>query len=198
MPASPPLDSPKSEPVPFIGNGTILYADIVRITVFPAESGPLAMLELMRRHQDFNCAVIQTHHGNVSQFIGSATVAYWLEEGPDSDHAARAFAAARQMLSGLPALLSQQGGAQYDIRVTLGSGELAGQFFGPIKQFQVVGQARAIADRLDRESASAGSKVRMSQYTADLLDGTANFVEQGRIARDGLADLRILEWTARS
>ena len=120
--------------------------------------------------------------------------AHWLEKQDSGHHASSAFAAAQQMLAGLPGLLLQQRGAQYHIRVTLGTGELAGEFFGPIKQFQIVGKVRAIADRPDREPASRGSVVRMSQYTADHIEGLENLVERSRIAREGLADLRILEW----
>lgn len=188
-----PTDHSTPAPTPFVGIGTILYTDIIRINTFPDVSGPLEMLDMMRRHQDFACRVIQSHHGEISQFIGSATVAYWLDGGEGENHAA-AFAAAQHLLTGLPGLLAQQNGAQYDVRVTLGTGELAGQFFGPIRQYQIVGMARAVADRLDRARASAGSCVRLSQYTADLLGDVDVLIEAGAIAREGLEALRVFEW----
>jgi class 3 adenylate cyclase len=187
-------DQTESIPSVFVDVGTILYTDIVRIITFPSVAGPIEMLDLMRRHMDYSASIVEAHGGQVCQHAGSAIAAYWLEKQEGVHHAHRAFAAAQQMLSGLPGLLSQQRGAQYDIRVTLGTGELAGEFFGPIKQFQVVGKARAVADRLDRAPASAGSFVRMSQYTADHVECSEKLVERGHIAREGLVDLRILEW----
>jgi len=71
---------------------------------------------------------------------------------------------------------------------------MAGEFFGPTKQFQIKGRGRAVAGRLDRIPASAGSFVRMSQYTASLLDGITALADCGVIAGDSLPDLQILEW----
>ena len=191
---SKPLDAKQSPAIPFAAVGTIMYTDIVYRGGMPRGMSPLAIVEAIRRHQDFTHSAIHAHGGELSQFIGDATVAYWLDGRCASNHAASAFSAARQMLEGLPAMLAQQSGLEYDLRVTLGSGEMAGEYFGPIKQFQIMGLGRAVADRLARSPPSVGSFVRMSQYTASLLDGTTGLADCGVIARDFLPDLQILEW----
>jgi len=75
--------------------------------------GPLAMIDVMCRHQEFSHAVIRAHDGELSQFIGAATMAYWLDGCCAGNHAASAFAAAQRMLAELPSLLTPQGGLKY-------------------------------------------------------------------------------------
>jgi class 3 adenylate cyclase len=188
-----PPDSETASPQPFLGRGTVLAADIVALS--PALEGklPLELVAMMNRHVEYVLTVIHAHRGIAGYQIGTAVIAYWLESAGDAGHAQAAFACARQLLTGLPTLLKQQG-ADYDMRIALGSGELAGQLFGPIGQFQIVGHARSRVDRIDRSFLQAGSIVRLCQYTAEALGAHSELQSCGSLEREGQAPMEVFEW----
>ena len=82
----------------------------------------------------------------------------------------------------------------YDVEIVLGTGDMAGDWFGPTKQFQVVGRAAAIADRLSKCSRFNRSFIRMSQYTLDFIKPPEGIEETGKISRENLDDLRVFTY----
>lgn len=178
----------------FVSQGTILLCDIVRLDeMYAGQLSPIELVELMRRHLDYVLAVIGGHEGTVSDQVGDAVIAYWLETADGPTHADRAFMAGRHMLEGMPVLLQQQK-LHYDLRVTIGTGELAGQEFGPIRQFQVIGKARNLMDRIERVAVNPGPVLCLSRHTADLLADSSGLQHAGMVEREGQPPLEILEW----
>ena len=94
----------------------------------------------------------------------------------------------------LPALMASQKHISYKLRIALGTGDMAGDWFGPIKQFQVVGKAMTTADRLIRTPPILDSTVQMSQYTYNLICPHEGIKETGSIGRDNLEDLKVFTY----
>ena len=79
----------------------------------------------------------------------------------------------------------------YEVLIALGTGNMAGDLFGPQKQFQVIGEAMSIAEHL--EKAARGfptSSIWMSQYSVDLLKTGRSIQEAGTIIRENTDALK--------
>jgi class 3 adenylate cyclase len=194
--ASKKSDDQPALPAPFTGIGTVMLTDVSNFAQSAQGMTPTAIAAEMNRHLESVLQTVRAHGGEVSQQVGSACIACWrdVEGDPPGQHARRAYAASQEIITSLSATPNHAPGSKFAVRIDLGSGELAGQTFGPIKQFQVVGIARAVADRISRHGTSPHSIVRMSQYTRQLLDDTEDISEAGSLAREGLENLRVFEW----
>lgn len=183
-------------PAAFTGIGTVMLTDVSNFAQSAQDMVPTVIVAKMNRHLEHVLKTVRSHGGEVNQYVGSACVACWrdIESDGSGQHARRAYAVSQEIITSLSATPSRAPGSKFAVRIDLGSGELAGQTFGPIKQFQVVGIARAIADRISRHGTSPDSIIRMSQYTRQLLDDTEDISEAGSIKREGLEDLRVFEW----
>jgi adenylate cyclase len=175
---------------PFTGTGTVMLTDI-RSLNSTVRLEPLAIVEALKRYQRLVCGIIEAHQGIVHQFVGDAVLAYWHPRHTDPNYAQLAFDAACAVLDAMPAHLAEQA-LRYDVMIVLGTGELKGAEFGPIRQFQIIGKGMAVAERLSRFYAPGGSSIRMSQYTTALIHNANSFDEAGTIARESLEDLRVL------
>lgn len=139
-------------------------------------------------------AAIEKHDGHIIQFVGDAVSAYWPPEQSAPSHAQLAYDAARDIIQTLPRLLRKQRGVSYSLRVDLGTGEMAGDYFGPIKQFQVIGKGVAIAERLSRLPSSDVSCIRMSQYTFNLVQPRDGIIQTETVTREPLEELSVYSW----
>ncbi len=68
---------------------------------------------------------------------------------------------------------------------------MAGDFFGPTRQFQIIGKARAIVERMTSVNISNKSCILFSQYTREVIRTKDTVEEIGTIERTGLEDLRV-------
>jgi class 3 adenylate cyclase len=174
---------------PFTGVGTVMLTD-VRAWSSPGLLDPKEVIGIIYRHHCLVKEAIQAHLGVVHQFVGDAVFAYWHPQHTAPNHAQLAFDASRAILDALPSHLAGEQ-VSYDVIIVLGTGEMTGAEFGPIRQFQIIGKAMAVAERISRTGSVGGSSVRMSQYSADLISSPGEFEETGRITRDALEDLRV-------
>jgi adenylate cyclase len=177
------------EPEPFAGTGTVMLADI-RSLSSTVRLEPLAVIDALKRYQRLLCGIIEAHQGIIHQFVGDAIFAYWHPRHAEPNHAQLAFDAACAIVDAMPAHLAGNE-LRYDIMLVLGTGELKGAEFGPIRQFQIIGKGMAVADRLARFHGPGGSAIRMSQYTTALIRTTRRIDEAGTIPRDSLEDLSV-------
>lgn len=182
-------------PTPFTGIGTVLLADITTISRIAERMGPEGLIESLNRHLDHVVSVVEKHSGVILQYVGDAVLAFWHPSHTAPNHAQLAFDAAREILESLPRLMAKHHSIAYDMEVILGTGPMAGDFFGPMKQYQIVGAAMATATRLSDIRYRRGSSVRMSQYTVELIRPTDGLQEIGMIPREGLDDLRIITYS---
>ena len=184
----------KKQSEKFTGVGTVFISDVVNVAKVAGEHGPVELVGILKRHLTHVSDLVERYGGNVVQFVGDAVLAFWHPKETDPSHAQLAFDASIQILSTLPELLRSQGSVTYDIDIALGTGEMAGDIFGPGKRFQVVGKAMSIADRLSKAGPRRCSSIRMSQHTLALLRPVEGIRETGTIARDHLDDLTVFTY----
>ncbi len=69
---------------------------------------------------------------------------------------------------------------------------MPGDYFGPIRQFQVIGMANAVSTRIGQFPYRAPeSAILMSQYTLNLIERPPGLEAVGSVPREGLEDLEI-------
>ena len=141
----------------FSAEGTVLMGSL--FAGMDGKAPPLPALKRAHAHRDAVVAAIEQLSGAIVQAGEDSVLAFW---GPEAGHAQRALDAARAILE-LPTA------RQLPMRLVLGTGELAGDFTGPRKRFQITGEAVTLAVRLHERSWAPGPALRLSQSTVDLL-----------------------------
>jgi class 3 adenylate cyclase len=182
-------------PQPFTGIGTVLICDTVGFTALSEGLDAAGLAKLLNSHLGHITAVIEKHGGYVIQTIGDAVVALWRSSHGKLNHAQQAYDTAHALVQTTPKSMRKLQPENYALQIVLGTGEMAGDYFGPIKQFQVVGTAMIIADRLSRFRYSPTACITMSQYTFDLIQPHEGIAQTGTIARPHLEELRVYRWT---
>jgi adenylate cyclase len=155
---------------PFSGVGSVLMLDVTDFTSLA--SGEMSAVDLalvMNAHLEHVTATIAKHGGVIYLYIGDAVAAYWLDGEGQANHAERAVSAARDLLAH-PCREDLPRGVKIALDLSIGSGDLVGAYFGPIQQFQIVGAAYSIADRLARSSAERWSRFRSTQRSDSYLE----------------------------
>jgi class 3 adenylate cyclase len=122
----------------FTGEATILMADITKVDKLAEQLGPERLVEFLKAHLEKQTAIVTKNGGTVVQFVGGFIHAVWREPG----HAGNAVHAAKAML-----LAADD---RIDYAVAAATESVIGDFFGPIKQYQLLGRAVEQADRLIR------------------------------------------------
>ena len=178
----------------FTGIGTVFISDIINVDKLAEYCGPEDFIKVLSEHIKHVCAIVEKHSGIILQYEGDVVSAFWHPHHTNPSHAQLAFDASCEVLALLPELVARQNHVAYDLDIVLGTGEMTGDVFGPIKQFQVVGKAVAVAERLSKARALHGSSIRMSQYTVDLIRSRKGIEETGSISRDNSEDLRIFTY----
>jgi len=126
----------------FSGRGTVLISFIRGVTNPTTRMSPEQMLDFLHTYLKTQTSIIEKHSGVVLTSVGDSIVAFWNDSDNQSNSAELAFQAAQAMLSDVDTSLKY--------RVVLGTGNMAGEYFGPIKQYQVVGEAMHIAEQLSQ------------------------------------------------
>jgi adenylate cyclase len=76
---------------------SFLFTDIAGFTGLSERLGPATLAPILNAYFDGACAVIFAHGGMVNEFVGDAILAFFNAPVDQSDHAARALAAARAL-----------------------------------------------------------------------------------------------------
>lgn len=174
-----------SSPAPFRGEGTVLCAHILAFEM-TGNLSPEAAIARLGEILGLVAGIIEKHSGTIVQLQGDNILAYW-NLGP---HAQEAFDAACEIVRAL----GQAAGQEFPVQIVLGTGEMGGDIFGSARlQFQIVGKALAVIDRLSKAENSGGSFIRMSQYTAREIKTSIPVQEKGKVERDDLEPLEIYE-----
>ena len=178
----------------FTGVGTVLLAGIANMAPLAERLAPEQLFSLLRTYQECVISTIKRHSAVVYMFAGDDVMAYWHPRHTNPSHAQLAFDTSRAILDGLPQPSVPSSVPPYYVNIALGTGEMGGDFFGPRKQFQVIGMAVSVTDRISKVKRLQGSVVRMCQYTANMLKNTDILRKAGRIKRDGLEPLRMFAY----
>ncbi|MBI3553904.1 MAG: hypothetical protein HY077_15520 [Elusimicrobia bacterium] len=167
----------------FSGEGTVLSCDILSSRIDPGIP-PMEWLGRLEASTEIDVRIIEGNSGVVVRRLPADMLGFW---GPSGAHAQMAFDTACE-------ILKAQSPRTIPLWIALGTGELGGDFFGPQKQFQIVGKAMAIVDRLFKNRGDVGAVIRMSQDTASLIKAPAQLRETGIIERRDLEPLKVYEY----
>jgi len=184
----------KAQPETFTGVGTVLVSDVANIEQLTEDLSPEGLIETLSRYLTHVISIVEKHAGTILKYEGDIVLAFWHPKHSNPNHAQLAFDAACEILATLPAPVTAKRHLTYGVDIVLGTGEMAGDLFGPGKRFQVVGKSMAIVDRLSKADTLEGSSIRMSQYTVELLSATEGIEQAGEISRDGLDTLKVFTY----
>jgi adenylate cyclase len=159
---------------------TILFADLVGFTGLSERLTGSLMVTLLNRHFGLQALAIQEHQGVVDKFIGDSVMAFW---GPPftraEDHALLACRAAWGQLAALDVLrreLPELTGLRKDApAIDLGIGVCTGEVIvgnigsENIRSYTVIGDTVNLAARIERANRTYGTKILLSETTAQTL-----------------------------
>jgi class 3 adenylate cyclase len=172
-----------TKPSAFRGEGTVLMTSLRGMAQALDNTPPGELIKRVKGASEFISSDLESHGGTVVAVIGDRHLAFW----NGASHADEAFDAARSLLNAAGAHRA----LPFKIQVFLGTGPLGGDFFGPLKRYQIVGEAMAIADRISKMKNGEDSFIRMSQFTKRLLKAPPADSPTGTIKRQDLAPLEV-------
>lgn len=175
----------------FTGVGTVLQSRIVNIDQVLMDISPEESIRVLKAHLDHVLVIIEKNKGTVVSFQGDEVLAFWHPENTKPGHAQLAFDASCIILESLLKSSIRPNDIACQVGIALGTGEFGGDFFGPMKQFQIIGNAVSIAHRLFEVKPPPGSFIRMSQHTADTINVPGKLKEEGAIEKDGADTLKV-------
>ena len=164
---------------------TVLFTDIERFTQIASRLEPRQVLGMLNEYFGAVAAIIHRHGGVITQFQGDAVLAVFNLPAPAPDHAARALAAAMQILDVVPRT-----------RVGIATGRVVGGTVGGAERlgYTVHGDTVNLAARLEEMNKELGSRLLIDGHTAERLDQRVPLRDRGEVAVRGLpVPIRVYE-----
>jgi class 3 adenylate cyclase len=179
----------------FSGISTVLVSVINNMQDLSNQLCTRDLVSFLGKYIAYVSKIIEKYSGVVFRFDGDTILVFWPPHYINPFHAQLAFDASREIVQSRPQLTENEKLAGYEVAVFLGTGGLSGDYFGPTRQFQIVGDAMSVADRLSNAARVESSSILMSQLTLDLLNHPNDLKEVGIIKRDELEDLRLFRYS---
>ncbi|MGZ6243741.1 MAG: adenylate/guanylate cyclase domain-containing protein, partial [Candidatus Binataceae bacterium] len=175
---------------------TVLFCDVKGFSGTSEGMTPRGLVKVMNRYFSTMSAPIRRHQGVIDKYIGDAIMAYW---GPpftdDAEQARLACLAALDMLALIPQLraeLPELLGVRtvpnnFDIRIGIATGEVLVGSIGSelMMSFTVMGDAVNLASRLEAVNKAYGTRILISQATAEAIGARLELREIDRLAVAG-------------
>jgi len=175
---------------------TIMFSDMSGFTSMSEGMTPRGLVKVMNHYFTVMSAPIRTHRGVIDKYIGDAIMAYW---GPpfieEDEPALFACYAAIDMADQVPALQKQLPDllgirampAPCDLRIGIATGEVLTGSIGSelMMSFTVMGDAVNLASRLELVNKVYGTRILISQATADAIGSNLELREIDRLAVAG-------------
>jgi adenylate cyclase len=160
---------------------TIMFCDMKGFTSMSEGMTPQGLVKVMNRYLTTMSTPIRLYRGVIDKYIGDAIMAYWgppfVEEG---EQTSRACLAALDMVDLVPKLRQQLPellgvralSTECDIRIGIATGEVLTGSIGSelMMSFTVMGDSVNFASRLEAVNKVYGSRILISEATADLKD----------------------------
>jgi class 3 adenylate cyclase len=162
---------------------SVVFADIVAFTPLAEKNDPKVVVGLLNDLFSTLTEIVFKHGGTVDKFIGDCIMAVWGAPVPQPDHAARALAAAEEMMNYLETAnvaLQKKYGREVRISVGVNSGEAIVGNIGSKKrmEYTVIGDVVNVAARL--EAIASPNQVLVGEATQLLVaDGDFPLRELG-------------------
>jgi class 3 adenylate cyclase len=150
---------------------SVLFADVVGFTPLAESRAAEQMVALLNELFSMLTEIVFRHGGTVDKFVGDCIMAVWGAPVASEDHAARALAAAEDMMRFLETA-NEEWKEKYDVEVRLGIGVNSGEAIvgniGSSKrmEYTVIGDVVNVAARL--EAIAQPNQVLVAEATRDL------------------------------
>lgn len=175
---------------------TIMFSDMSGFTSMSEGMTPRGLVKVMNHYFTVMSAPIRSNRGVIDKYIGDAIMAYW---GPpfieEDEPALFACFAAIDMADQVPALQKQLPDllgirampAPCDLRIGIATGEVLTGSIGSelMMSFTVMGDAVNLASRLEAVNKVYGTRILISQTTADAIGAACELREIDRLAVAG-------------
>ena len=177
---------------------TIMFCDMSNFTSMSEGMTPRGLVKVMNHYFTLMSGPIRNHRGIIDKYIGDAIMAYW---GPpfieEDEPALLAGIAAIDMAAQVPALQKQLPDllgirampGLCDLRIGIATGEVLTGSIGSelMMSFTVMGDAVNLASRLEAVNKIYGTRILISQATADAIGSHLELREVDRLAVAGQA-----------
>jgi adenylate cyclase len=171
---------------------TIMFSDMSGFTSMSEGMTPRGLVKVMNHYFTVMSEPIRANRGVIDKYIGDAIMAYW---GPpfveEAEQAQLACLAAIDMAALVPALQKQLPDllgirampAPCDLRIGIATGEVLTGSIGSelMMSFTVMGDAVNLASRLEAANKVYGSRILVSQATAETLGSSVELREIDRL-----------------
>ena len=170
---------------------TILVSDIVGYTEMAESMAPENVVDLVNRYFSNAAEAVERHHGFVDKFMGDGMLAVFGAPLAYPDHAARAVAAAADLLraTGADAGLTDPDGTPLRTRIGMATGPAVIGNVGSDRRlnYTVIGDTVNLASRLEAENKTYGTNILVTEQTAraaglDRFDLVGHVTVRGRHA----------------
>ncbi|RXG83921.1 adenylate/guanylate cyclase domain-containing protein [Bradyrhizobium zhanjiangense] len=175
---------------------TIMFCDMSGFTSMSEGVTPRGLVKVMNHYFTVMSGPIRSNRGIIDKYIGDAIMCYW---GPpfieEDEQAMLAGLAAIEMADQVPALQKQLPDllgirampAPCDLRIGIATGEVLTGSIGSelMMSFTVMGDAVNLASRLEAANKAYGTRVLVSQATADAIGSLLELREIDRVAVAG-------------
>ncbi|MBR0779158.1 HAMP domain-containing protein [Bradyrhizobium diazoefficiens] len=175
---------------------TIMFCDMSGFTSMSEGMTPRGLVKVMNHYFTVMSGPIRSNRGVIDKYIGDAIMAYWgppfIEEGEPAEYACFA---AIDMADQVPALQKQLPDllgirampAPCDLRIGIATGEVLTGSIGSelMMSFTVMGDAVNLASRLEMVNKVYGTRILVSQATADAIGSACELREIDRLTVAG-------------
>lgn len=175
---------------------TIMFCDMSGFTSMSEGMTPRGLVKVMNHYFTVMSGPIRSNRGIIDKYIGDAIMSYW---GPpfveEDEQALLAGLAAIEMADQVPALQKQLPDllgirampAPCDLRIGIATGEVLTGSIGSelMMSFTVMGDAVNLASRLETVNKVYGTRILISQATADAIGSRLELREIDRLAVAG-------------
>ena len=175
---------------------TIMFCDMSGFTSMSEGMTPRGLVKVMNHYFTVMSAPVRSNRGISDKYIGDAIMAYW---GPpfveEDEQALLAGLAAVEMTDQVPALQRQLPDllgirampAPCDLRIGIATGEVLTGSIGSelMMSFTVMGDAVNLASRLEAVNKTYGTRILISQATAEAIGSRLELREIDRLAVAG-------------
>lgn len=172
---------------------TIMFSDMSGFTSMSEGMTPRGLVKVMNHYFTVMSAPIRNNRGVIDKYIGDAIMSYW---GPpfveEDEQALLAGLSAIDMADKVPALQKQLPDllgirampVQCDLRIGIATGEVLTGSIGSelMMSFTVMGDAVNLASRLEAVNKLYGTRILISQATAEAIGARLEFREIDRLA----------------
>ncbi|MBK6921609.1 MAG: adenylate/guanylate cyclase domain-containing protein [Deltaproteobacteria bacterium] len=174
---------------------TVMFADVVAFTPLTEKLPPEQVVQLLNELFTIITEIVFRHGGTIDKFVGDCVMALWGAPTALPDHAARAAAAAEEILSWLEAGNAgwqRSHGVQIQIAIGINSGEAVVGNIGSERrmEYTAIGDVVNVAARL--EAIARPQQVLVTAETRRLAGDRFRFVELGPRPIAGRAEPLVL------